>query len=131
MTKIFKHCVSYLKKSRIVASLILITLYLCANVKQTLNLIRCFWEKVPAYVSEWEFVHLKHFRSLVETYEKCPEIIYQNFGFRNETLLHKAALNRRIEMVDFLLCHGAQQTEDKSYSQEKFRNLKVDWKIDF
>ena len=33
-------------------------------------------------------------------------------GARNDTILHRAALNRRIEMVDFLLENGAPQIED-------------------
>ena len=49
-------------------------------------------------------------RNIVEAYEKDPEIIHKEFGIRNETLLHRAALHRRIEMVEFLLDHGAKQT---------------------
>ena len=51
-------------------------------------------------------------RSLVELYEAEPEIIFKTFGARQETVLHRAALHRRIEMVEFLLEHGAPQQED-------------------
>ena len=47
----------------------------------------------------------------MEAYEKNPEIIHEKFGERNESILHRAALNSRIEMVEFLLEHGAQQSE--------------------
>ena len=50
------------------------------------------------------------FRNIVEAYEKDPDIINQKFGIRHETILHRAALHRRIEMVVFLLDHGAKQT---------------------
>ena len=50
-------------------------------------------------------------RYLVEAHEKNPEIIHEKFGVRNESILHRAALNSRIEMVEFLLEHGAQQSE--------------------
>ena len=51
-------------------------------------------------------------RSLVELYEADPEIVFKTYGGRQETLLHRAALHRRIEMVQFLLEHGAGQLED-------------------
>ena len=47
----------------------------------------------------------------MEAYEKNPEIIHEKYGARNESILHRAALNSRIEMVEFLLEHGAQQSE--------------------
>ena len=51
-------------------------------------------------------------RSLVELYEADPDIVFKTYGGRQETLLHRAALHRRIEMVQFLLEHGASQLED-------------------
>ena len=45
----------------------------------------------------------------MELYEAEPEIIFKTFGARQETLLHRAALHRRIEMVEFLLEHGGPQ----------------------
>ena len=51
-------------------------------------------------------------RSLVEQYEAEPEIVLQTYGGRQETLLHRAALHRRIEMVEFLLEQGCPQQED-------------------
>ena len=34
-------------------------------------------------------------RSLVEEHQRCPEIVHQKFGVRHESILHRAALNRR------------------------------------
>ena len=58
------------------------------------------------------FCHFNDFRTLVEEFEKNPEIIHRKMGVRNDTILHRAALNRRVEMVDFLLEHKAPQIED-------------------
>ena len=58
------------------------------------------------------FCHFNDFRTLVENFDKDPNIIHRKMGARNDTILHRASLNRRIEMVEFLLEHGAQQTED-------------------
>ena len=48
----------------------------------------------------------------MELYEAEPEIVLQTYGGRQETLLHRAALHRRIEMVEFLLEQGCPQQED-------------------
>ena len=53
-------------------------------------------------------------RNLVELYERDPGVVCAKFGCREETLLHRAALHRRIEMVEFLLEHEARQVEDSS-----------------
>ena len=53
-------------------------------------------------------------RNLVELYETDPGVVFAKFGGREETLLHRAALHRRIEMVEFLLEHEARQVEDAS-----------------
>ena len=58
------------------------------------------------------FCHFNDFRNLVEQFDKNPEIIHWKMGMRNDTILHRAALNRRVEMVDFLLEHNAPQIED-------------------
>ena len=49
------------------------------------------------------------YRNLVELHEKDASILSQRFGSRQETILHRAALHRRIEMVEFLLELGAIQ----------------------
>ena len=48
----------------------------------------------------------------MELHEADPEIVFRTYGGRQETLLHRAALHRRREMVQFLLEHGASQQED-------------------
>ena len=53
-------------------------------------------------------------RNLVELYERDPGVVCAKFGGREETLLHRAALHRRIEMVEFLLEHEARQVDDAS-----------------
>ena len=58
------------------------------------------------------FCHFNDYRNLVENYEKNPEIIFQKMGARNDTILHRAALKRRVEMIDFLLEHDAPQIPD-------------------
>ena len=58
------------------------------------------------------FCHFNDFRKLVENFENDPEIIHRKMGARNDTILHRAALNRRVEMVEFLLENRAPQTED-------------------
>ena len=58
------------------------------------------------------FCHFNDFRTLVEKFEKDPEIIHRKMGARNDTILHRAALNRRIQMVEFLLEHEVPQIED-------------------
>ena len=60
------------------------------------------------------FCHFNDYRTLVELYEKTPDIINQRMGIRNETILHRAALNRRLEMVDFLLEKEAPQEKDSN-----------------
>ena len=52
----------------------------------------------------------------MELHEKDPDIVTEKFGCREETLLHRAALHRRIEMVTFLLDHSqtGAQLEDSS-----------------
>ena len=42
----------------------------------------------------------------MKLYEKDPDIVMEKFGCREESLLHRAALHRRIEMVTFLLEHS-------------------------
>ena len=61
---------------------------------------------------KFTFCHFNDYRNLAEAYETNPDLIHQRFGVRNETILHRAALNRRIEMVEFLLEHEAMQCED-------------------
>ena len=61
----------------------------------------------------------------MEAYEKNPEIIHEKFGARNESILHRAALNSRIEMVEFLLELGAIQVVNIVLKMIIYKNKNV------
>merc|ERR1711936_43136 len=69
------------------------------------------WVQMEPWI-KLTFCHFNDFRTLVENFEEDANIIHVKMGQRNETILHRAALNRRIEMVEFLLEHNASQIED-------------------